>query len=100
MKINSLDDLKDLPQELIDELSLSESDHAEFKIVNIIEKNGGTISIDHLLVALYKQNGVISKRRNLTAKLYRMKNKNLLCSDRCGNYSVVVESDQPSEEQQ
>lgn len=72
------DDIEGLPQELLDELNLTDSDHAEFDIVNIIKKHGGTMSLDHLLIALYKSTGVVHKRRSLTSKLYRMVNKGLL----------------------
>ncbi|OQW42463.1 MAG: hypothetical protein A4S08_11810 [Proteobacteria bacterium SG_bin4] len=81
-------DIQGLPQELINELGLTESDHNEFEIVNIIKQHGGTMSLDHILIALYKKTGTVHKRKILTAKLYRMVNKGLVFTDKRGIYSV------------
>jgi len=67
------DDLEGLPEELKKELNITESDKTEFAILSIVEKAGGFISLDKLLIGLYKQTGEILKRQNLTSKLYRMK---------------------------
>ncbi len=72
----SFEELSGLPQELIDELT--GADKTEFAIVNAIDEAGGVISLDRLLVALYKKTGEILKREFLTSRLYRMAQKNLI----------------------
>ncbi len=48
-----LSDLEDLPSELLEELSISSSDKAEYAILNILEEAGEIATLDQLLVALY-----------------------------------------------
>jgi len=73
-----LEDIDGLPDELIRELSLSSADKTEFSIVNAIEEAGGIISLDKLLIALYKKTGEIHKRTSLYSRLARMVQKNLI----------------------
>lgn len=74
----TIDDLEGLPDELVKELSLSDADKVEFEIVNSIEDAGGVISLDKLLIALYKRTGEIHKRNSLYSRLGRMASKNLI----------------------
>lgn len=74
----SIEDIEGLPDELMQELSLSDGDKTEFAIVNVIEEAGGIISLDKLLIALYKKTGEIHKRNSLYSKLSRMASKNLI----------------------
>lgn len=76
----SFEDVEGLPQELIDELSISEADRTEFHIINAIEEAGGVISLDRLLIALWKRTGEVHKRANITSRLYRMAQKNTVYS--------------------
>lgn len=72
----SFDELSGLPEELIKELR--GADKTEFAIINATEEAGGVITLDRLLIALYKNTGEIHKRESLTAILYRMGQKNLI----------------------
>jgi len=72
----SIEDVQGLPDELVQELSLSDGDKTEFAIVNAIEEAGGIISLDRLLIALYKKTGEIHKRTSLVSRLNRMATKN------------------------
>jgi hypothetical protein len=72
----SPDELTDLPQALIDELT--GADKIEFAIINAIEDAGGVLNLDRLLIALYRKTGDIHKREQLTSRLYRMAQKNLI----------------------
>lgn len=72
----SLDDIEGLPDELISELSLSDADKTEFAIVNAIEEARGIISLDKLLIALYRKTGEVHKRTSLYSRLARMAQKN------------------------
>jgi hypothetical protein len=73
-------ELEGLPQEVLAELNLSQGDKTELAIYEIIESSGGIISLDRLLVALYRKTGEIIKRQNLTSKLYRMGTKDQVFS--------------------
>lgn len=91
-------DIVDLPQELIIELRLTESDQQEFAIVNLVDALGGVASLDRILIDLYRKTGEIIKRTALTAKLYRMTQKKLLFAvpGRKGIYSTKPASQEGS----
>jgi len=74
----SIEDVEGLPDELVKELSLSDADKLEFEIVNAIEEAGGVISLDRLLINVYKRTGEIHKRTYLTNRLARMAQKNVI----------------------
>jgi hypothetical protein len=71
-------DLAGLPPELLLELNLTDSDEQDLAILNIINGAGGTMSLDKLLIALYRQTKEVHKRAKLTARLYRMAQKEIL----------------------
>lgn len=71
------EDIKGLPKELLEELSVS-GDIVEFSIMEIIQDNGGAASLDQLLVGLYRKTKEIHKRSSLTTRLYRMGQKNMI----------------------
>ena len=83
-------DLDSLPEELINELSISKADKFEYIILTVIEELGGFASLDQLLVSLYKQTKLVHKRTQLTNRLYRMVQKGLIHSvpDKKGVYSL------------
>lgn len=74
----NIGDLEGLPEELVKELSLSDADKLEFEIVNSVEEAGGIISLDRLLIALYRKTGEVNKRTYLTSRLARMASKNAI----------------------
>lgn len=74
----NIEEINDLPEELVQELSISEGDKTEFAILNAVEEAGGVITLDRLLIALYRKTSEVHKRANLTSRIYRMTNKNLL----------------------
>lgn len=74
----SPDDIKDLPEELIAQLSISESDRADFEIISMIEQLGGVASLDQIIIALYKKTNEIPERSKINAKIYRISQKGLL----------------------
>ena len=84
------DEIEGLPEELVNELSVSDADKAEFNIVSLIDEAGGVATLDRILVALYRQSGEIMKRANLNARLYRMSQKGFIHSvpGRKGIYST------------
>ncbi len=67
-----LGNVHDLPQDLLNELSIANADEIEDQIVTVINAYGGTANIDQILVGLYRKFKVLQKRRFLQNKLYRM----------------------------
>lgn len=84
------EDLEGLPPEVLQQLGLSESDYYEMELVRLINKVGGVISLDKLIVLLYKEKGEIVERTPINAKLYRMTKKGMIFSvpGRKGVYST------------
>jgi hypothetical protein len=76
----SPDDIKNLPQELLDQLNISDSDRSDFQIIEAINSVGGIASIDKILIAYYHITKQIYDRQKLMAKLYRMSVKKMLFS--------------------
>lgn len=89
-------DITDLPEELIAELSVQQADKLEFSILAVMEESKGLISLDKLLVGLYKKTNEIHKRTGLTAKLYRMSQKRIVFSvpTKKGIYSLAEISEE------
>ena len=78
-KINiSLTDLQDIPPELLEELSVSETDIQEMVIEDIIIKNSGVISLDKLIVKFFHRQKEVLRRNTLTSRLYRMAEKGMI----------------------
>jgi|GEM_PF-871136 len=71
-------EIEDLPDELLEQLSLTDTDKKEFLIVDIIETLGGATTIDKLLIAWYRRTGEVEKRTKLNSRLYRMANKEMI----------------------
>ncbi len=92
----TLEDIEGLPDELIRELNISEADKLEFTITSIIAEAGGILSLDKILVDLYKKTGEIHRRTTTTSRLYRMGQKGLIYSvpNKKGFYSTKPLSDQ------
>lgn len=66
------DEIEGLPEDLIKELSVSDTDKIEYLIRTIINEAGGTLNLDRIIIGLYKQTNEIHKRTAITARLYRM----------------------------
>jgi hypothetical protein len=69
------DEIKDLPEELLSQLSITESDRKDFLIVEIMQSEGGVSSVDRLLIQIYRRTREIEKRTRLVSRLYRMTSK-------------------------
>ena len=66
------EDVQGLPEELVKELNISDTDRQEMIIEHIIAASGGVLSLDKILIELYRRTGEIHKRNTLTSRLYRM----------------------------
>lgn len=73
-------DLRGLPEELLAQLSVTQSDFLDFQIVDLIDDAGGAMSLDQLIIALYRKTGSIQERSKLNSRLYRMSKKGLVKS--------------------
>jgi hypothetical protein len=71
-------DIEGLPDEVLKELSISEGDKTEFAILGLIEEAGGILSLDRLIVGMWRKTGEAHKRAALTSRLYRMAQKDLV----------------------
>lgn len=68
----SPEEIDGLPPELLEELSISEADKADFAVLSVVDDAGGVLSLDKMLIALYRKTGEIHKRASLNARVYRM----------------------------
>jgi hypothetical protein len=86
----TLEDVEGLPSELVEQLSISESDKLDFAIESILNQAGGILSLDKILIGLYKATGEIHKRNNITSRLYRMRQKGAIYNvpNKSGFYST------------
>ena len=86
------EDLVGLPEGLLKELSLTESDKAEALIVDIIKAAAGTILLDKLIIAIYRRSGQILTRSHVINKLYRLHKKGKVFSvpKRKGVYTLNI----------
>jgi len=105
--LNQLDlkpaDIIGLPPELIAQLSIDESDLADFQVLDLIEESGGTMSLDRIIIGIFRKNGEISDRSKLNARLYRLAQKGLLypVPGRKATYSIYKQQEevaQPTED--
>ena len=71
-------DIRGLPQELVKTLSLTESDFLDFQIIDIIEAVGGVMSLDHILIGLYRETKKVHDRIKTSQRIYRMSTKGKL----------------------
>lgn len=74
------EDLKDLPPELLQELSVTKSDFLDFEIVEIIDAAGGVLTLDQIIIALYRKTQEVHERSKLNSRMYRMAKKGLVKS--------------------
>lgn len=98
--VSKFGDISDLPQELLDELSISEGDKYSMQICNVLESAGKPLNIDQILIGLYRKHNRLEKRTPLTTKLYRMTKAEEIYSvpNKKGVYSLLPVLDEEDEE--
>lgn len=72
------DDLEGLPEELLAELNITETDKFEGFVVRAVRAAGGVMTLDKLMIACWRERKEVVKRVAFNAKLYRMTRKGLL----------------------
>ena len=92
----TLEDVEGLPPELMQELSISDSDKLDFTIEAVVNEAGGVASLDKILIGLYKKNREVHKRSIIISRLYRMRQKNTIFAvpNKSGFYSTKPLSEQ------
>lgn len=72
------EDIDDLPDDVRQELSVSASDPADFRILTLINDAGGVMTLDRIIIGLYRVYGEKIKRPTLVSRINRMIPKNIL----------------------
>ena len=86
-KFNPMANANNLPPELLRELKLSSA--VEDRILEVFREGGGILNVSEILVGFYRLYNEVKTRRNMTATLYRMKQKGLLRpTGKKGEYSI------------
>jgi hypothetical protein len=95
----SWEEVEGLPEEVMKELSISESDKTEFNIIAGIEAMGGIASLDRIIVYLWKTHGDLQKRLPLNQRLYRMTQREVIYGvpGKKGVYSSAPMTDEEAE---
>lgn len=85
------EDLDGLPTELMEQLTITERETKEFAIIDLINKSGGILPVNKIIIGLYRKTGEINNRAALISKLHRMVAKGRLHTnpqDRRGVFST------------
>lgn len=82
------EDIENLPEELLSELRLSDSDKADINTIKAINLAGGQANLDKILVALYHVTGQIEKRGKLASRINYMCTKGIIGRTKTGIYTT------------
>lgn len=74
------EDVKDLPKEILDDLTNSSLKKVELIILKIINDNENYASKDQLIVKSYSEHGKFYKKNELSSLIFRMRSKGLIHS--------------------
>jgi hypothetical protein len=75
----TFEDIDGAPEELLRELNVTETDRQDLLIEYLIAQTGGVLSLDRIMVELFKRNKPeIPKRNTITSRLYRMASKGMI----------------------
>jgi hypothetical protein len=72
------EDIDGAPEDLLRELSLTEADKQDLLTEYIIAQAGGVLSLDKVMVELWKRLREVPIRNTLTSRLYRMVGKKMI----------------------
>lgn len=93
--ITEMNDRKDLPPELIAQLSAESRKRERYNLIlEIMTASGGTADLNTILIGIYRKTGVIETRGYMVGQMYRMAKASLVRSVKKekGVYTVI---DQP-----
>lgn len=95
-------DMKDIPGDLSDELSVTQSDTEDAQLLELLQIADRSLDLNELLIGCYRKYEVKHKRNLLTARIYRLIKRDLVHSVGKGTYAlgpspkVVSEDKQPA----
>jgi hypothetical protein len=86
----TFEEIENAPEELLKELNIGDTDRNELLIEYIIAELGGVLSLDRIMIELYKRTREIPKRGTTTSRLYRMASRGMIYNvpGRKGVYST------------
>jgi Fe2+ or Zn2+ uptake regulation protein len=93
------EDIENAPEELLKELNVSETDKQELLVEYLIAQEDGVLSLDRIMVDLYKRTREVPKRSTLISRLYRMVNRGMIYNvpGKKGVYSTYELSEQDAQ---
>jgi hypothetical protein len=74
----TFEEIEHAPDELLQELNLTDTDRQEMLIEYLIAQAGGILSLDKIIVDLYKRTKQVPKRATITSRLYRMAGRGMI----------------------
>jgi hypothetical protein len=92
--------LKGLPPELVEQLQISDTERFQWQVVDLINRTPDRIiSIEVLLIALFKATGKVHERLDLSNRMYRMARKGMVYSvpGKKGWYTTIANDGQDIE---
>jgi hypothetical protein len=72
------EDIDGVPEDLLRELNLTDTDKQDLLIEYLIAQAGGILSLDKIMVELYKRSREVPKRNTITSRLYRMAGRGII----------------------
>jgi hypothetical protein len=96
--------MKDLPDDLSEELNVSQSDKEDAQILELLEIANRALDLNELLIGCFRKYNVKHKRNLLTARLYRLVKRGLVHNVGKGTYALgpapdeITEPTEPDEE--
>lgn len=84
-------DMQDLPEDLSDELSVSQSDTEDAQILELLDIAGRSLDLNELLIGSFRKYNVKHKRNLLTARIYRLVKRGLVHNVGKGKYAIGPE---------
>ena len=74
----TFEEIEGAPDDLLKELNISDTDKQDMLIEYIIAESGGILSLDRIIVELYKRMRDIPKRNTITSRLFRMAGRGMI----------------------
>ncbi len=74
----TFEEIENAPDELLKELNLTDTDRQELMIEFLIADAGGVLSLDKIMIELYKRTREVPKRNALVSRLYRMASRGMI----------------------
>jgi hypothetical protein len=86
----TFEEIENAPEELLRELNIGDTDKQELLIEYIIAEAGGILSLDRIIMELFKRGREIPKRNTITSRLFRMASRGMIYNvpGKKGTYST------------